>query len=448
MGSYEARIGMQGCTKHHGFFQSALLSGIEALLLQGETRPMTSLPARATSTASLQSQRQKVETRHYRKTVREKGSHYGLWPDPDLGPFPVVPYAFAYSNNSTLRINGLLNATIDGTQSQTLMIQAESKSPASSTPYAGVIIPTCNRANDLIECLHHLENQTCRDFQVIIVDDGSTDSTRSAVEAFQLRASFPLQYLHQGNSGPATARNRAIAALTSPVSILIGDDIFPTSNFVRIHSDYHHSHPEPQAAAVGLTHWCEHGQVVTPFMRWLDQNGIQFAYGDLLKGVAPSWKHFYTSNLSCKTHYLQQNPFHEAFRKAAMEDIELGYRLARKHNLSMAFLPEAIADHLHPTSFRRACRRAIDVGAATHLLSSLWPEHRPQAKGALHRRLLSLFTEPRVVLPTLVTITELTNRLWFPNPLLQRVLGLHSSFGYNREVARSASLNGAPTEEP
>lgn len=288
-----------------------------------------------------------------------------------------------------------------------------------------------------MECLHHLEAQTWQDFEVVIVDDGSTDNTRSLVEKYRQHSPFSLRYLHQTNSGPAKARNWAISAMQAPISILIGDDIFPASNFVQVHLDYHRAHSKLEVVAVGLTRWKEQGQLVTPFMRWLDSHGVQFAYNDLLQGAAPSWKHFYTSNLSFKTEYLRQNLFHEAFHKAAMEDIELGYRLATRHGLSMAFLSDAIAEHLHPTSFRRACRRAIDVGAATHLFGELWPEHRllpPQR--FLPRLLLPLLIEDRIVLPALLLVTDLLNRIWLPNPFTQQVLLLHTRLGYQREANR------------
>ena len=308
-----------------------------------------------------------------------------------------------------------------------------------ATPSIGVIIPTYNRANDLMECLRHLEAQTWRDFEVFIVDDGSTDNTQEQIEIFQRSAPFPLRYMRQSNSGPATARNRAIAKISSSISILIGDDIFPTPDFVRIHLEFHRAHPQFEAAAVGFTRWSERGQTVTSFMRWLDRDGIQFAYGDLLNGVPPSWKHFYTSNLSFKTAYLRQNPFHEGFRKAAVEDIELGYRLAQRHRLSMFFLPDAVADHLHPTTFDRACRRAIDIGASSYLFDELWPERRPvPTRNYLKRLLIPALTESRVILPAIRKTTQMVNRLWCPNPLLSFVLALHQKLGYKRETAKAS----------
>lgn len=313
------------------------------------------------------------------------------------------------------------------------------EAPPETPPYPiGVIIPTYNRIDDLLVCLRHLETQTWKNFEVLIVDDGSTDNTRQEIERYRSTSTFPLRYLHQTNSGPATARNLAVAHLNSEICILIGDDIFPTPEFVATHLRFHQNHPQLTAVAVGLTRWSQQGQIVTPFMRWLDSDGVQFAYGELLQGTAPSWKHFYTSNLSLKSAYLRENKFHEGFRKAAMEDIELGYRLAAKHDLRMFFLPDAVAHHLHPTTFARACRRMIDVGDAAYLFGELWPEHRrSEPQNLIKRSLLHVFTEPHVVLPSLRKTTELLNRLWCPNPLLGQTLLFHERLGYRRRATEA-----------
>lgn len=307
----------------------------------------------------------------------------------------------------------------------------------------GVIIPTYNRWERLFQCLQHLEAQTWKNFEVFVVDDGSTDGTRTRIENYQRSAPFPMSYLHQANSGPARARNFAIANLNAPICLMIGDDIFPTPDFVRLHLEFHQTHPALEAVAVGLTRWSERHQLVTPHMRWLDRDGVQFSYGDLLRGVAPSWKHFYTSNLSVKTAYLRDHPFHEGFRKAGMEDIELGYRLAVDHGLAMFFLPDAIAEHVHPTTFTQSCRRAVDAGAAEYLFAELWPEHRAIRPTGLKRVLRSFATEQRLILPILARFTSLLSKVWCPNPLSLRVIRSFGAVGYGREAARRAGPSSA-----
>jgi len=314
---------------------------------------------------------------------------------------------------------------------------AQAQTTSGGRASIGIVIPTYNRQNHLLECLRHLERQTCKDFVVSIIDDGSTDSTCESIANYQLTASFPLRYDRQTNRGQAVGRNRAIAQLETPLCILIGDDIFPAPDFVRVHLELHREHPELEVVGLGLTLWSEEGQVVTPFMRWAGWDGVQFIYAGLMDGEAPSWKHFYTSNLSFKTAYLRQNPFHEGFRRYGMEDIELGYRLAAEHGLRMYFVRNAVASHLHPTTFRGICRRMLDAGEGAYLFEQLWPERRPPAFGAVKGLLLRVLTERHVMLPLLAWIGDLSLRFRCPNPLIKRVLFLHELAGRKRAAARA-----------
>lgn len=307
----------------------------------------------------------------------------------------------------------------------------------------GVVIPTYNRSAVLISCLRHLERQTTHDFEVVIVDDGSTDSTPQVLEEYQRQTPLHLRWFRQDNSGPARARNVAIAALQSSICVMIGDDILVSPDFVSTHLELHRHKRDKWIAGLGLTRWCDSGQTITPFMRWLDESGTQFAYNDLLSGAHPSWKYFYTSNLSLKTQFLRENPFNEAFTKAAAEDLELGYRLEQLHGLEVIFVPEALAHHLHPTTFRQGCRRMFTVGHSFRLFHHLWPGAADEDKSPPFRRWVRDFMlrHPGIVSP-LTTIANLATRVWCPNPLMVRTLQYHYLLGY-RNSSNLATNSGA-----
>ncbi len=306
--------------------------------------------------------------------------------------------------------------------------------PQSPSFPASVLIPTYNRADALLRCLRSLEQQTTSQFEAVVMDDGSTDRTPLLLAEYARTAPFALRCMSQPNGGPARARNTAIASITTPLVIMIGDDIFPAPGFVEAHLRFHSQHLEPEAAAVGLTVWAKEGQRVTPLMRWLGSEGVQFGYRALLAGKPPDWRYFYSSNLSVKRALLGSQPFHEGFRFAGMEDIELGYRLTRKRGLRLSFLADAVAEHLHPVTFKGTCSRARMVGASTYQFEELWPEQRAADVG-WKSRLLQLLAEERVVLPTLTALTRLLTAIVCPNPLLERVLRLHSIVGHRSEAA-------------
>ncbi len=73
-----------------------------------------------------------------------------------------------------------------------------------------VFTPTYNRAYTLHRVYKSLEAQTFRDFEWLVIDDGSTDNTRKLVEEWQKTADFPVRYIYQENSGKHVAHNLAV----------------------------------------------------------------------------------------------------------------------------------------------------------------------------------------------------------------------------------------------
>ena len=93
----------------------------------------------------------------------------------------------------------------------------------SGPPLVSVIIPTYNRAVWLREALESVFAQTWSDFEVIVVDDGSTDSSEQVVCDFGDRVS----YIRQENGGAATARNRGVEAARGKwIAFLDSDDLW------------------------------------------------------------------------------------------------------------------------------------------------------------------------------------------------------------------------------
>lgn len=74
-----------------------------------------------------------------------------------------------------------------------------------------VIIPTYNRARELLRALDSVEAQREEPTEVIIVDDGSTDATFQVVKEFSGKSRLEIRYHFQPNRGPAAARNAGIA---------------------------------------------------------------------------------------------------------------------------------------------------------------------------------------------------------------------------------------------
>lgn len=84
-----------------------------------------------------------------------------------------------------------------------------------------VIIPTYNRAHHLAKAVDSVFCQTYKPFEIIIVDDGSTDNTKQIVSDYADK----VVYISQKNSGPSAARNRGIRAAQGDfIAFLDSDD--------------------------------------------------------------------------------------------------------------------------------------------------------------------------------------------------------------------------------
>lgn len=87
-----------------------------------------------------------------------------------------------------------------------------------------LFIPTYNRAYTLGEALASADRQTFRDFEVLVIDDGSTDGTKALVDEWLERNSFPIQYVWQPNQGKHAAHNAATAIARGELFMTLDSD--------------------------------------------------------------------------------------------------------------------------------------------------------------------------------------------------------------------------------
>ncbi|MFA5975531.1 MAG: glycosyltransferase family 2 protein [Elusimicrobiota bacterium] len=93
-----------------------------------------------------------------------------------------------------------------------------------STQLVSVIIPTFNRAYCLRRAIDSILNQTHRNVEVIVVDDGSTDETRELMRSAYAQEPR-VRYVYQENAGVSAARNHGLSLARGEfISLLDSDD--------------------------------------------------------------------------------------------------------------------------------------------------------------------------------------------------------------------------------
>lgn len=247
----------------------------------------------------------------------------------------------------------------------------------SSSPLVSVVIPTYNRREILRKTLLGFASQTVSPdlFEVIVVDDGSSDDTLAMVQKW--KAPFRLRAFTQGHGGPNVARNFGLQQAKGWIVLLTGDDMVPGPSFLEGHLKFHKQHDDQRQAMLGFIEWSPE-LTVTPLMHFITspEGGQQFAFHKVKGGMA-DFLLFYTSNISLKREFICQEPgpFDTEFTYPAYDDIELAYRLTRR-GLRLHYNPQAVTYHHHHITVKDFAYRQRNAGRMAHTLMRKHPELR------------------------------------------------------------------------
>jgi glycosyltransferase involved in cell wall biosynthesis len=254
------------------------------------------------------------------------------------------------------------------------------ESQVMTAPFFSVIVPVFNRASVLGAALQSVLAQTCQDFEIIVVDDGSSDNPRAVVE----QVGDPrIRFVHQENQGGGTARNTGInAARGRFVAPLDSDDIF-----LPHHLESMKNLLDGTKGTVGYARiLCDRGDGRT-FLRPPRAIRAGEDMGEYVlceRGFVP------TITIVVEREMAQRVRYHPKLRAA--EDVDFAIRLAlegcRFHMLEQ---PGAVwNDHDDPAR-ASARNRAEEFGAwlsqmRTHLTANAWRGGRgwPYAKMLAH----------------------------------------------------------------
>lgn len=190
-----------------------------------------------------------------------------------------------------------------------------------------IIIPTFNRLAFLKEAVSSIFEQTHQKFEVLVVDDGSTDGTKEFIQNLDDR----IAYLWQENLGPGAARNHGIReAQGKYVTFLDSDDLW-LKDKLKVQIDFMESNPE---ALICYTDeiWIRCGRRVNPKKKHRKHGGWIFEHCLPLCIVSPS------SVLMKAEFFHQVGVFDEGL--PACEDYDLWLRASLK--FPFHFIPQPL----------------------------------------------------------------------------------------------------------
>lgn len=245
-----------------------------------------------------------------------------------------------------------------------------------------VVVATYNRKALLRRCLTALSNQALPAYEIIVVDDASTDGTGQMVQT-----EFPrVRYLRlDENRGPAAARNRGVAAATGDVVAFTDDDCIVPYEWLARLADGYSRHPEVVGvsgfqippAAVQQTNPVARAQRIMRQERWGTLADAERVGGDEIPG-------FGTNNASYRRDVLLElGGFDEWFPLAAGEDADLQKRVADA-GYRLLYIPLAV-DHLRDYTLSAQWQMSVRRGVGAYYF-----EVKHSSKPSLSRLLLRL----------------------------------------------------------
>ncbi|TPF78580.1 MULTISPECIES: glycosyltransferase family 2 protein [unclassified Bifidobacterium] len=123
-----------------------------------------------------------------------------------------------------------------------------------SNPRVSVIIPAYNAERSLKRCIESITNQTYCDIELIIVDDGSTDSTPSIADELAVEDSR-IRVIHQTNGGVSKARNIGLDAANGIYVMFMDSDDWLDTNAIELMVDKSHQHNAEMCIAGYRSHF-------------------------------------------------------------------------------------------------------------------------------------------------------------------------------------------------
>jgi O-antigen biosynthesis protein len=227
------------------------------------------------------------------------------------------------------------------------------------SPRVSVVVCTYNGARTIRDCLNGLLDLAYPDFEVIVVDDGSTDATA------RIAGEYPFRLIRTPNRGLSSARNTGLAAASGEIVAYIDDDAWP---------DPHWLHYLVQTLS-GTAHAGVGGPNLPPPGDGFVADAVALAPGGPMHVLLSDRvaEHVPGCNMAFRRDCLVAiGGFDTRFRTAG-DDVDVCWRL-QDQGWTLGFSAAAVVWHHRRNSVRAYWRQQRGYGRAEALLEAKWPE--------------------------------------------------------------------------
>ena len=207
-------------------------------------------------------------------------------------------------------------------------------------PLISVIIPTYNRQGFLLQAVESVFKQTFSDYELIVIDDGSTDGTGEGLKPYENR----LQYIYRENRGVSAARNTGLQAARGDwIAFLDSDDYWLPA---KLETQVRFFAENPRALICQTEEiWIRHGRRVNPHKKHRKFSGDIFSPSLIRCIVSPS-------AVMIRREFLNQTgPFDESL--PACEDYDLWLRISCRFPVFLIEEPLVVKQGGHPDQLSR-----------------------------------------------------------------------------------------------
>ena len=225
-----------------------------------------------------------------------------------------------------------------------------------------VIVPSYNRKEEIRDLLTSLTQQSLNTayFQVIIVDDGSTDGTKDFVEHFKQQYDLPVTLYTQDHQGPGAARNLGMQKATGDVFVFIDSDCTASPDWLQ--TIKYRFDQDPQVMAFGGRD--DAALDFPPLLLAINYSMTSFlTTGGMRGGKKKRLAKFYPRSFNMGLHrdlYKQIGGF-GGLRHG--QDIEFSNRII-KSGEKVIYIPESVVYHKRRTSLTKFFRQVFNWGVA------------------------------------------------------------------------------------